>query len=78
MYRPNGNDSIWVALGRLDWGWSGAAHRIGELPDEGDEDDPLQRQRHHWAGPFGAQWTTNPAGAASNDLPQWTAIFVNG
>ena len=77
MSGPAGTDSIWVTLGRLDWSWSGAAHRIGELPDGNEGDNGGGRQGRNWNGPFGAQWTVNPAGVATSDLPQWTTIFGN-
>ena len=75
MYRPSGADSIWVTLGRLDWAWGGTAQRIGDLPR--DDENPGQGERRQWEGPFQPHWTANPAGVATSELPQWTAIFGN-
>jgi hypothetical protein len=77
MYRPSGTDSIWVSLGRLDWAWSGTALRVGEPPEDPNDDLPGEAQRRRWAGPFQPHWTTNPAGIATSELPQWTAVFGN-
>ena len=76
MYRPSGNDSIWVTLGRLDWAWSGRAERVGEPPRPGNE-NPGAAEHAPWFGPLQPQWTANPAGTAMSELPQWSAVFVN-
>ncbi len=70
-----GSDSIWVALGRLDWAWGGTARRIGAPPRPRNDDDAAERGA--WVGPFLPHSTVNPAGAATSELPQWTAVFTN-
>jgi hypothetical protein len=53
------DDTIWVALGRLDWWWSAGATRSG-TPGT-----------NVWTGPIGPKSDTNPAGAPTTDLPTW-------
>jgi hypothetical protein len=56
MYKPSGDDSIWVTLRRLDWLWSGAAAR-----NESDE----------WVMESGQSSSQNPGSANSIELPLW-------
>lgn len=59
MYKPDGADSIWVTLGRLDWGWSAGAMRHGPFED------------NTWDGPLDPRWVANPTGMATSELPVW-------
>jgi len=63
MYKPSGADSIWVTLMRLDWAWTASTTRVG-APDSAD---------NNWNAPTGVTNTVNPSGAASTELPTWTA-----
>jgi hypothetical protein len=57
MYKPAGADSIWVPLGLLNWGWSGAAHSA----DGGTS----------WTKTSGAHNANNPSGAKTGEFPTW-------
>jgi hypothetical protein len=59
MYKPNGADSIWVTLARLDWHWAGATTRTGA-------------SGNNWTPPTGASNDKDPSGTASTELPTWT------
>lgn len=61
MYRPDGADSIWVTIGRLDWNWAGRSTRTCAAGPGG------------WCAASGVANSNNPAGAASTELPEWTA-----
>jgi hypothetical protein len=63
MYKPAGGDSIWVTLKRLDWHWAGATTRVGAPAGVGN----------NWTAPTGVGSDVNPSGAASTELPTWTA-----
>ena len=58
MYRPSGPHTIWVPLGRMSWGWIGAATRTGGAwildPPSG-----------------GAHTTINPRGTKTIRFPEW-------
>lgn len=56
MYKPNGAGSIWVPLGKLDWGWSGSA----TSSDGGGT----------WTG-SGSHTATNPSGAKTDEFVTW-------
>lgn len=72
MYRPDGTNSIWVAIGELNWGFSGTARW-----------EP--RQQFDFFGPY-FRWEVtaannpnpaNPSGTPSNELPTWGARYSN-
>lgn len=61
MYKPSGGDSIWVTLMRLDWDWAAETTRTGAAT------------ANNWGAATGVSNTPNPTGAASTELPTWTA-----
>jgi hypothetical protein len=63
MYKPDGADSIWVTIGRLDWNWTGETTRVG-APASAD---------NNWNPPLNVANSVNPSGVASTELPIWTA-----
>ena len=62
MYQPTGTDSRWVTIARLDWNWGGTTTR--QTP---------AGTGNVWNAPTGVANATNPSGAASIELPPWTA-----
>jgi len=63
MYKPDGIDSIWVTLQRLDWNWGGKTTRVGAPEGAGN----------NWNQPTDVDDTPDPDGADSTELPTWTA-----
>lgn len=63
MYKPDGIDSIWVTLQRLDWNWGGKTTRVGAPAGPGN----------NWNPPTDVDDTPDPDGADSTELPTWTA-----
>ncbi len=61
MYKPDGTDSIWVTLMKLEWHWAGETTRVGAPADPGN----------NWTPVSGASSDRNPSGAASTELPPW-------
>ena len=66
MYRPDGADSIWVTLKRLDWNWGGETTRVLAPPGG-----------NTWNPPTGVANSTNPSGTDTTELPTWTANFTS-
>jgi hypothetical protein len=62
MYKPDGADSIWVTLMRLDWHWAGQTTRVGAPGGAGN----------NWTAPAGVGSDRNPSGIATSELPTWT------
>ena len=62
MYRPNLPNAIWVTLSVMAWSWRGGTNRLGP--------------GNVWAPPAPANNTVNPVGAASTQLPTWSAFFT--
>lgn len=62
MYRPAGDDSIWVTLSKLNWFWKGTAtFDMVWLPEPGQSSS--------------ADAPGNPSGSDSTELPEWTAHY---
>jgi hypothetical protein len=58
MFQPSASGSIWVPLGKLQWGWSGVA----ESADGGST----------WNKTSGSYDTSNPSGSSTTESPEWT------
>jgi len=62
MYRPNGDDSIWVTLAILKWDWKGRV-----LDNTGS-----------WKLEFGySKYTVDPVGVDSTELPKYSTIYTD-
>jgi hypothetical protein len=58
MYKPSGNDSIWVTLAVLAWNWSGTAEKDAQ---------------GNWSCTQRSSPNSAPSGSDSTDLPTWDA-----
>jgi hypothetical protein len=58
MFRPTGQDAIWISVANLHWGWSGHSERES-LNDSWDE-------------ATGGPTAPSPAGDATDDLATWS------
>lgn len=55
MYRPDGANSIFVSLARVDWHWKGETVRAGNT----------------WGNATNVSSANNPSGSDESDLPEW-------
>lgn len=62
MYKPDGNDSIWVTLCKMPWAWAGVA--------EGNDMDETS-----WICTARSSPTSVPVGPDSAEIPTWTAAY---
>ncbi len=76
MYRPNGDDSIWVALREIDWGWTAiVAHPAGtQWTEYSFESPPIIRGR---CSPIPGSCDTTPTIIDASELPEWIDWFPN-
>jgi len=76
MYRPNGDDSIWVTLREIDWGWTAIiAHPAGSLWTEYSfESPPVLRGK---CNPIPGTCEATPTIIDVSELPEWNDWFPN-
>lgn len=62
MYRPAGQESIWVPIGRMTWFWNATARRTG--PQAADWDMVFESA------------SVNPTGTTASEFPVWPEVFL--
>ena len=75
MYKPTGDDSIWVTLSVLTWSWSGSATRV-------ETDDPNSNDWVRTSGKPDRESEAAPKlpdiqGVNSTTLPEWNGFAYN-